>query len=82
MYAIMTKEELLEILSDLHPEVDFETETSLVDDKIFTSFDIVAITAEISDSFDILIPAGEIRPENFNSLDALYALIQKVSDED
>ena len=78
----MTREELLEILADLHPEIDFEAEKSLVEDKILTSFDIVAITAEISDSFDILIPAGEIRPENFNSLDSLFALIQKLSDED
>jgi len=78
----MTREELLEILADLHPEVDFESETSLVDDKILTSFDIVAIIAEVSDSYDIMIPAGEIRPENFNSLDALYALIKKAEDED
>lgn len=78
----MTREELLEILRDLHPEVDFETETNLVDGKILTSFDVVALIAEVSDSYDIIIPAGEIKPENFNSVDALYALIQRCEDED
>lgn len=78
----MKREELLEILTDLHPEVDFEAEKKLVDDKLLTSFDVVALIAEISDTYDIIIPAGEIKPENFNSVDALYALIQRCEDED
>ena len=63
-------EELLEILNDLHPDVDFETCDSLIDDKILDSFDIVTISAE------------KITPENFNSAEALYALIQELEDED
>lgn len=78
----MTREELLEILTGLHPEVDFEGQTSLVDGKILTSFDIVALIAEVSDTYDIMIPAGEIKPENFNSVDALYELIKRCEDED
>jgi len=77
----MNKEELREILLDLHPEVDFDSADKLVDDKIFTSFDIVAINAEVSDRFDIVIPAGEIRPENFNSLDAIYNMIVRVAED-
>ena len=42
-------EELLEILNDLHPDVDFETCDSLIDDKILDSFDIVTIIAEVND---------------------------------
>ena len=65
-------EELLEILSDLHPEVDFETCDTLIDDKILDSFDIVSIA----------ISAEKITPENFNSAKAIYALIQELEDED
>ena len=41
-------EQLLEILEELHPEVDFETCDTLIDDKILDSFDIISITLFIS----------------------------------
>lgn len=73
-------EELMEILNDLHPDVDFETEEHLVDDKILDSFDIVSLIAEINENFDIAITAKDIIPENFNSAKALYALIQELEE--
>lgn len=78
----MTFDELLEILSDLHPEVDYATETGLIDNKVLDSFDIVSIVTEISANFDVSIPAGEIVPENFNSARALFELVERLSDED
>ena len=75
-------EDLLEILSGLHPEVDFETCDTLIDDKILDSFDIVSIISEIEDQFDVVISAEKITPQNFNSAEALYALIQELEDED
>lgn len=74
-------EQLLEILSELHPEVDFETEDQLIDGKILDSFDIVTIIAEINSEFDVAIPAEEIIPENFNSAEALWELVEKLLDE-
>ena len=74
-------EELLEILEDLHPEVDFETETALIDNKILDSFDVVTIVAEVNEEFDVAIPAEELIPENFNSAQALWALIERLMDE-
>ncbi len=76
-----TMEELLEILRDLHPDVDFESEEHLVDDGILDSLDIVSLIAEISDNFDVSITAKDIVPENFNSAQALLALIQRLEDE-
>ena len=73
--------ELLEILQDLHPEVDYETFDILIDEKILDSFDIVTIISEISENFDVVIPAEEIVPENFNSAQALYDLIERLGDE-
>lgn len=74
-------EDLLQILSDLHPDIDFEMEDALIDDMILDSFDIVTLIAEISDNFDVTISAEHIIPENFNSAEALYALIQKLEEE-
>lgn len=73
--------ELLEILNDLHPDVDFETEENLVGDKILDSLDIVSLISEIDDRFDVTIPPEEIIPENFNSAKALYALICRLDEE-
>ncbi len=74
-------EELMEILKELHPEADFEQCSTLVDDKILDSFDIVSIIAEIADQFDVTISAEHIIPENFNSAQALYSLIQRLEEE-
>ena len=74
-------EQLLEILTELHPEVDFETEEHLIDNKILDSFDIVTIVAEIDSEFDVSIPAEELVPENFNSAQALYALVERLMED-
>ena len=73
--------ELLEILENLHPEVDFASCTTLIDDKILDSFDIVTIVAEIDAEYDVQIPAVELTPENFNSAQALFDLVKKLEDE-
>jgi len=73
-------EQLLNILSELHPDVDFETCTTLIDDKILDSFDIVTLVAEIDDAYDVAIPAEELVPENFNSAKALFALLQRLEE--
>ena len=74
-------ETLVSILKDLHPEVDFEKETGLIDNGILNSFDIVSIIAEVDDTMGVTIPADEIIPENFNSAAALYEMIERLSDE-
>ena len=74
-------EKLLNILTDLHPDVDFDTVDTLIDDGILDSFDIVTIVAEIDAEFDVQIPAEELVPENFNSAAALYALVQRLAEE-
>ncbi len=73
--------EILEILSDLHPDIDFETAKNLVDNKILDSFDIVSLIAEINDNFDVAISAEEITPENFNSAEAIWALVERLMEE-
>ncbi len=74
-------EQLIEILEELHPDVDFETATDLIDGKILDSFDIVTLVAEIDSEFDVAIPAEELVPENFNSAKALWALIERLMEE-
>ena len=74
-------EQVLQILSAVRPDVDFETETALIDDGVLDSFDIVAIVGDLNDAFDIEITVEELEPENFNSAEAIYALVQKLMEE-
>ncbi len=74
-------DELLKILTGLHPDVDFLTGKTLIDDGILDSFDIISLIAEIDHAFDVQIPAEEIVPENFNSAGALYDLITRLGDD-
>ena len=71
--------ELMEILEETRPEIDFEKETALIDDQLLDSFDIISIVSEINDAFDISINVNDLLPENFNSVDAILALIQKTA---
>ena len=74
-------EELLNILNEVHPDVDFTTQENLIDDMILDSLDIVSLISEISEVFDVTITAKDIVPDNFNSAKALYELIQRLEDE-
>ena len=74
-------DKVIEILTDLHPDVDFMAEDALVDDGILDSLDIVSLVAAIDTEFGVTVPAEEIIPENFNSADALWALITKLDEE-
>ncbi|MBQ1193857.1 MAG: acyl carrier protein [Lachnospiraceae bacterium] len=74
-------EKLINILLELHPDVDFEKEESLIDDMILDSFDIISLISEISDEYDVTIPAEAIIPENFNSAKKLYELITELMEE-
>ena len=71
-------EQLLEILSAVNPDIDFENCETLIDDGLLDSFAILEIVAEINDAFDVEITAPEIIPENFNSAKALWAMIQRL----
>ena len=75
------KEKIKEILMDICPEVDFEKETKLISDSILASFDIVSIVAELGDEFDITIGPKDLIAENFNSLDAITALVKRLAGE-
>lgn len=70
-------DKLIELLKGIRPDVDFENETELIDEGILDSFDVVSIISEIDDVFGVQIRINELEPENFNSAEAIWTLIQK-----
>ena len=74
------KEKIIDILTEICPGVDFEKETSLIDDEIIDSLDIVSIVGELMDVFDVEISVEDLLPENFNSVDAIAELISSLQE--
>lgn len=70
-------EKIIKILKELRPDVDFEAEKALIDGGILSSFDIMKLIEELSDAYDIDIDTDDIIPENLNSAEGIYRLVQK-----
>lgn len=75
-------DELLEILNDINPDVDYETEDRLIDGKVLDSFSIITLISNITDAFDVELGPQHLIPENFNSAKAMWAMIERIREED
>lgn len=73
-------EELLEILEDINPDIDYENCNTLIDDNLLDSFAILSIVSELQDAFDITITPADIVPDNFNSAKALWKMVERLKD--
>lgn len=74
-------DKLLEILQSIRPDVDFEHEDALIDDEVLSSFDIIAMVSEINVQYGIEIQVDDLLPENFNSIQAIEELIERMENE-
>lgn len=72
---------ILDILDELKPGVDWRGRTDLVDDRELDSLTIISLIAELEDAFDVVVPAVEIVPENFNSLEGIWALVRRLREQ-
>ena len=74
-------ETLLNILNGLHPDVDFSSIDDLYDEGVLDSLDMVRLVTEIGMEFDVQIPAEELVPENFQNVNTIMALIERLDEE-
>lgn len=75
-------EELLEILEDINPDIDYENEDNLIDGKMLNSLEIITLMGEICDTFDIEISAKYLDNRYFNSVEAMWNMIQEIQEEE
>ena len=73
-------EQLLEILNDMDDSIDWENETALIDERVLTSFDVISLVPELEEAFDVEIEAVELVPEHFNSVQAMWEMIQRLQE--
>ncbi len=75
-------ENLKAILEEIRPGVNFDTCENLIDGHILDSLAIISLIADIEDEFDITIPTVEIIPKNFNSAEAMWKMIQRLTEDE
>ena len=73
-------ERLINLLKELHDDVDYESHEGLIDDKVLNSFDLVMLITMIGDEFGVQIEPEDLVPENFNSAKSIWALIKELED--
>ncbi|MCR5227544.1 MAG: acyl carrier protein [Eubacterium sp.] len=71
---------IIEILEEIIPGEDVETCDTLVDDEILDSFAIISLVAALEEEYDITISPAELVPENFNSAEALWEMVERLSE--
>ncbi len=73
--------QLIEILKNIEPEIDYENCKDLIDGHHLDSLSIIALVGELEEEFDITIPTVEVTPDNFNSAQALWAMVTRLIEE-
>ncbi len=71
-------DKILEILNEINDSIDYENEDALIDDELIDSVDLTGLISELEDAFDVEIGMEEIIPENFNSVEAMWDMIQRL----
>ncbi|GKH34419.1 acyl carrier protein [Muricomes sp. OA1] len=71
-------EALMNILMEIDESIDWKKENSLIDDRLLDSFGVISLISELEEVFAIEIEAEEIVPENLNSADAIWKMVQRL----
>ena len=74
-------EELIGYLKEIKSDVDYENETHLVTDGFLRSFDMIQIVNMIKDKYGLKIPIADLKPWNFDSVQAMFDMIERLMDE-
>ncbi|MDO4313215.1 MAG: acyl carrier protein [Eubacteriales bacterium] len=72
---------LIELLKEIRPDVDYDSCTTLIDDEILDSFAILSIVGELEEEYGVVVTPADIIPENFNSAQALWGMVQRLQAE-
>jgi len=72
------KEQVMNILGEVKPTKDLSDVTDIIEGGYLDSFELMSLIAGLSDGFEIEIDVDEIMPENFNSVDAIAAMVERL----
>ena len=72
------KEQVIAILKEVKPTKDLSDVTDIIEAGYLDSFELMSLIAQLAEVFAIDIDVDEIVPENFNSLDAMAAMVERL----
>ncbi|GHV66193.1 hypothetical protein FACS1894199_09100 [Bacteroidia bacterium] len=71
------KQKIIEILSEIRPEFDFNDDVNFIEQGMLDSFDIVSLVDAFDEEYHVSISGADIIPENFSTLDSIEELLKK-----
>ena len=71
------KEQIIEILTNLRPEFDFNETLNFIEEGMLDSFDIINLVTTLDSEFGISIDGMDVLPDNFSSVERIEALLKK-----
>ena len=74
----MTKSKILEILKEIKPTVNLENVTDIMEGGYIDSFELMSLILTLNENFDIEISLDDMSAENFNSVDAIAAMVERL----
>ena len=69
----------MEMLKDKFPNIDFENEDRLYEKGLFDSVAVGETLSEIEELFDISVSMEYIQPKYFESVEAMWEMIEELS---
>lgn len=72
------KDQIVAILKSIRSDIDYLNCPTLIEDGLFSSLDLILIISELEEKFSVSIPMEEIEINNFNTVDAIVAMISKL----
>ena len=74
----MTQEKVLAILNEVKPTRDLSNVEDIIEGGYLDSFELMNLISLLSEGFDVEIGVDEIAPENFNSVAAMVAMVERL----
>ncbi|MBQ7321825.1 MAG: acyl carrier protein [Clostridia bacterium] len=73
-----TQEQVCNLLKEIKPTKDLSGITDIIEGGYLDSFELMSLIAQLGEIFGIEIDVDEIVPENFNSVDAMTAMVERL----
>lgn len=75
------KDRIKEIIEDVRPDIEYNEDSLLIDEGLIDSFDAVNLVLDLNEEFNINIGVEEVTPENFNTVDSIEKLVERLRED-
>ena len=72
------REQVNALLKEIKPTKDLAAIDDIIEGGYLDSFELMSLIGALDDAFSVEIEVDDIVPENFNSLDAIVAMVERL----